>query len=240
MKKLSIILGVLLLSAVLGVLMFHPSCRIQKFDFNHTDFIAQNDLEKMVSPLRGKNVLSVVLSVYLKSRYQHPFPQVEAMHYRITFPGHLSVKIIEKKPWIAFVTNEEVFLYSKDGVLLNAGSDVMANPNQVVIIRGIPPATYEDGQALEPHFLEEMIHMIDNIQHYLPNSNLQIDFLATGHVTLLKDDVLPIKLGEMIDIDKKFKNLADFFNYYKTLEEPKTIQYIDLRLPDKVIVRYDS
>ena len=220
------------------VFLFHPYFRVNSIHVNDTHFLAREDVEQGLRPILHKNILVRYFLGPFMRRFQDANPAILGMTVSIDFPDHLSVVIQEKTAWVAFFSEGRTIFVAKDGSILNPDRTV-AFPDQdlIPIVRGVPLNVLQNDTI--PFWLHDNITLlISNISTYFPNQNLQIELLHHMQFMVLKDDILPIKIGSLDFLDHKFRNLRAFLDNYQ--ENMPPIAYIDLRIEDRIVVQYDK
>ena len=220
-----------------GFLLNHPAFRIKTFYCEGQNFIPSDTITKHTLPYRNFNLFYVRYISDLKSDLKNAYPQIEKVKFKFKFPDGLTLHIIEKKPWVSFLVTDKTLWISQDGTVLNEGnnSPTLTNIDTLLIIRGLGPEFFTRRHINEKLFLN-IKNTIGTIHHYFPNNeNLQLEF-KHEELELLKNDTMRIKLGSFDKLETKVKMLATFLASVPS-ENQQHIQYIDLRIPPKVIVK---
>lgn len=247
-RRLYYLLIIILILIGIGFLLIHPAFRIKTITTEGQNFIPSNAIIKRSSGYYNVNLFSTRYFSGLSSDLKATFPQIEKVKFKFHFPDGLVIRIIEKEPWTSFFVGDQTLWISEDGTVLNEGNNSptsLSNIDKLLIIRGLGPEFFT-GKRLNAKLLPNIQTTFVTIHQYFPNNtNLQLEFkqpiLINGttqfeELELLKDDTMRIKLGSFDKLETKVQMLSVFLNSIPR-EEQEHIQYIDLRIPPKVIVK---
>lgn len=238
-KKFFILFCFILVLAGLIYFIQHPYFKLQKLEYQGQNFILKKSLQSVFAPLEKKNILvaSLMFSHYKKICLKQ-YPQIEKISFGIKYPHYFLIIIKEKKPEFLLITSQKQYFIAEDGTLLNLNYTPIAlnNADHILIIKGLIPQFLEK-TILQKELLKSLKSLKIYLATHLSDQKLQIKFHNPNNLILLKDDILPIKIGDTEDLDEKFQNLKHFFKYVPNIQS-KNIQYIDLRMKNKVIVKY--
>jgi len=211
------------------------------------NFQEKEPLMAAVSLKKGQNILW--LRWITGSRFlTKEFPKLEDIQLSVDLPDTLTLTVKEKKPWLAFLGENGSIVIAKDGTVLSDGSQQVRLPEKgnLLIIRGLPQSLF-DNEHLSDVVLFKLRTIVDKVRYHFPDAALQMDcskldfaseFEGLDDIVLIRDDTLPVKLGSLVDLEEKLSLLKKFFWYYGKEEDPKPLEYIDLRAKGKVIVKY--
>lgn len=239
MKKW-IFIGCMILIGI-GFILFLRSTtfQIQQLHYQGNRFVSQKSLDIYFTPLVKKNILfgAMRFSSYKKKCIKQ-YAQISSIDFSMKFPNYFWIIIKEKQPAFLLITPDSQYFIANDGTLLNTDSSVgsVDNPDKIIIIKGLG-LQLSDKTHIHPHLLKTILAVVLPLKKYLLEKNIQVEFKTNQEVVLLKDDLLPIKIGTTDALEQKFKNLKNFLKYVQ-IDPENPIQFIDLRLPNKVIVKY--
>ena len=164
---------------------------------------------------------------------------IQESEYEYAWPNQLSVRVKEKDPWVIFLVDGKSVLVASDGTLLSDGSRELSKgfSHDVWIIRGFPKSYFLDPK-MPGDLIAHIQKVIGAIQVHYDNRSLQLEFRGEDDWALIQDDMLPIEIGSLDDLDQKFRALHSFFVYYEELKRKKSLASIDLRVPGKLFVTY--
>jgi cell division septal protein FtsQ len=212
-----------------------------------TNFQEKEPLMAAMSSKKGQNILwlSWVTGSHFLTKQ---FPKLESIRLSVNLPDTLTLRVKEKQPWLAFLGEKGSIVIAKDGTVLSDGSQPIHLPEKgnLLIIRGLPQALF-DHEQLSDVVLFKLRTIVDKVRYHFPDAALQMDctnldfsseFEGLDDIVLIRDDTLPVKLGSLVNLEEKLGLLKKFFWYYSKEENPKPLEYIDLRAKGKVIVKY--
>lgn len=237
-------------AASLAVLLYgyhHPYFKIKDIAISGHNFVPKEKLYETLAPLYHENVVAGVMGMPERI-LMRAYAQLRDVDVTVTFPDKLHIAIHEKDPWVIFVGEKQRMVISRDGTVLNRYSDdwVLQHPG-ALIIRGVPATFFKTG-AIHPLVLANIVPIADMINAYLPEMVIQLELkglaltnntVSISQVILWKDDTIPVYLGDLSELEAKFTLLIHFINSGYA-DGKKGIGYIDLRVPNKIIVNYDS
>ena len=234
-------LSVLIVGLVFIAIWQHPALRVTTITMTPAAYLSDSEGLTILEPLRHKPMLSAWVQTTLTPRWRNEFKSADEVMFRYHFPDHIEVTIVEKAPRFLFISEYTNKLVTDDGVVLNpTRQDVdLPDPDQVMIIHGMPSQAL-GVETLSESYLDQIQRVKANLDRYPKLGQIQFELKVANQYILYMQDTLPIKLGTLTDIDEKFYNLSTFLSYYEPLQSKKTINYIDLRVPDRVVVGYDT
>jgi cell division septal protein FtsQ len=222
------------LLTVIVLLFSLPYFSIQHIDFDEMTYLSEKDLKAELSHLKGRNVfLTLIFRPYRK--LFKTYKQIESLEKDVHFPNAITFKVIEKKPWLSCMTEGQTILISSDGIILTRGGDyVIENPNQMMVLKGMSLEYFADDH-ISGHLLTQLKRLNNLRTTYFPNQSVLIEQDAYNSWTLILFDQILVKLGNLDDLEEKFSRLHTFLNMIET-ENYSTINYIDLRIKNKLLV----
>jgi cell division septal protein FtsQ len=240
MKKILWVFIVILIITGLVLFINNKKFFISEIIINNNHFVAKEKIERFTNPLKNHNFfIALTRSFFVKPKILKSFKQIENVKFNFDFPAKIKVTIFEQKPWGMFLIPEKNIFISVDGTILNSGDDPVTidEADKIVIIKGIKSNIFQNN-TINAKLFEKIKQIQSLISQYFLDKNLHLYFEAENNLILLKNDAIPIIIGEMDQLEQKFKNLNNYFLYVKP-DESK-IEYIDLRVTNKVVVKYDK
>ena len=224
------------LLCLIGVFLGHPVFSIQKVEVKGSNFINRDIISKQLEQLVDKNIGSLLFTKKFLWQLKNIHPALDQIKLKIKFPNQVSAVVIEKEPWVTFLSGNNNYIVSADGAIMNKDSinAQIKNINELVIIRGVPERYFKK-HYIDKELLQFSQILVENIQFYFPYENMQIEYLSKQHIDIIKDDTLTIKIGTLDMLDLKFRNLKKYLKRYENMVSK--LEYIDLRVEDKVIVK---
>ncbi len=113
-------------------------------------------------------------------------------------------------------------------------------------IEGLTPYTFKT-KRLHPIITTKLNTLLAELAATLPKERLVIRLehmwtcasMASDELTLVKSSDIPIKMGTLDTFHTQCQSLAVFLTDPVSQDSSKPIHYIDMRIPDKIIVGYE-
>ncbi len=238
MKRLFLTLLILFwISTFIYISLGSQKLKIQNIAIVGNNYVPSEPLEKYCAPLLGKHILSTLFTNSISKQILEKYPQIEKISYHLQWPTTLRIKIKEKPEWAVFIINNEDSIVAEDGTLLNSieTNYHIQSVERLIIVRGIHPNKFKHN-ILHPETVEAIKAIREKIESYQKNVPIQYEFNKIHELSIIYNDEVTIKLGQLEQIEEKFKQLHRFL---KINDKPyNQIDYIDLRIPNKVVVNY--
>jgi hypothetical protein len=235
-RRLFVIL--FLVAVFIGAITFLNSqvVLLKNITYSNRVFTSTDNLDAVTQSFKNRSLLY--------SRFRLPFlfskqiPKLNKVTFKLKWPDSLAVTLYEKPPWLTFLVDSNTVIISRDGTIMSRGLESIENIDQLTIIRGIEPS-YFQSDTLHLDALETIVILIDTLTKILPDLEYQVEKNNGDDWTLLKDDILPIYIGNLDRLEEKCILLNSFLKHYSNQTRKKAINYIDLRVRSKCIVNYD-
>ena len=192
---------------------------------------------------------NVTLTLFgtLKKHLKNTFPELQDIKIKWKYPQTLQLQVIEKAPRYSFIINKHRILVAKDGTVLEKGghNTILEDGSHIIIVKGIE-SSFLKHTLVNKTIINMIDEIVSEIETKHPQMIFQLDFdqfkiknnFITTELTVLKDDTLPIKVGQIEKLAEKFEMLHYFLK--SNLHKESPIDYIDLRVPKRVIVKYGN
>ena len=185
--------------------------------------------------------LSTETITHLTNKYKNKniiikdIPYIETLTIKCQFPSMLRIIIKEKKPWLSLYSQGKNISIAEDGTFLDKKHDVpINNAEQLIIIKNLPQQILHRN-ALSSHYVNTFKQIVTAIQTVFPNQTCQIEPYKWNQWLLWLNDDIPIYINkDMTHLEKQLKNAKQALD-----SKHKKPKYIDLRIPKKVIIRYE-
>lgn len=237
----------LVLGVVFGVFWWHPFFHVQLIQQSGNQFVTSAQLTASLEALKPISWLSARWGGVSRP-IMNQFKSVQSVSVSGQFPHQLSVTLLEKSPWLAFYVEQDVWVVASDGTVLSRGGDMpMLDDADLLVVYGVPGSFFSD-QGLNAPFLETMKTIVQSVRTYFPYPNLQVrlEGLYLGESgyqmaswNLIKDDDIRIVMETLDDLPQRFQALTHYFSSLTPTQET-AIDYIDMRVPTKIIIGYDT
>lgn len=223
------------------------------------------DKDKALTVIQKKQHENFILTrLSLKATLLNQFPQIATVSVSFGPSQTLIVKITAKPLWLKFIAQNKVYWCSKDGSLLDVdpeSTEPLTNltiyyPNNKPITYSsnkIPKETLERfrviKEVLTKNFPKETFKLSSNmyrrpaifIDEFLtehPSIEKSLSSTAAPIQWILNWENIQIYLGKLSDIESKINALTIFINYAKKHNLLSSIESIDLRIKNKLFVKY--
>lgn len=235
------------LSMLLYVFQTWPSLSWSNVQIHGLNVIEKTVFKDECKTYYGKNIISLSLFGQLKRHLLHTFPELQDIKIKWKHPQTLQLQVIEKAPRYSFIINKQRILVAKDGTVLEKGghNTILEDGSHIIIIKGIETAFFKNN-SVNKNITDMIDEIVSEIETKHPQMIFQLAFEQfkiknkhiTTELTVLKDDTLPIKVGQIKNLAEKFEILHYFLK--SNLHKESPIDYIDLRVPKRVIVKYGN
>jgi len=235
--------------------------KVKKIRITGAYYCKEAEIRSIASAYKGHQLIKVILSGQLKKKLQKQFSAIQSVRVSVLFPSVLTIKVVEKSPFAAFYTAKNVRIVASDGAFLEAIA-LTITPNAQVNVSGVPISLLTPDA--HPIIIDKVAHIYAEISQYPELKTAEINFqrLVLSEVpmiisanqelwvvpdcepigdqfVILKARKLPIKMGGLESLSEKLKTLDAFFGQKNVNISSQNITYIDLRVPDRVIVKYE-
>lgn len=239
MKKILLIIFIVLLFIAIFFFLRDPKYIISDIYYFNNNFVPIKYLDQNFNSLKGKNFLIDWFSFNNhKKKFLQKFPEVESVKIYLKFPNTLKIFVKEKDPSFLIICKKKNFVISEDGFVLNFLNNQasITNLNKILIIKGLNSDIIK-GNLLDANLLNEIKIISNYLKINFPLTSFQILF-ENDQIVILKDDLVPIKIGSITNLNTKIINLKKILTFLPEAKQ-KNIMYLDLRIPDRVIIKYN-
>ncbi len=235
--------------AFLALLIIAPLCILGwLLFFTHTFAVSaitvvdakpntQESVRALSQDSTGKNIL-FISTEQLEQKILHDVPQVRDVHILRKLPGTLKIIVQEKKPALLLVSGGSHYFVDAEGIAYeNASLDVLPGVVLPTVKNSDSLAEVTLGtNAVDASFVNFMME----VQAKLPEithaqiAEMRIPSLATREVHFLLDRNWKILMDTTRSAEDQLDILGRLLEDTITTEEQQTLQYIDLRIANRV------
>ena len=209
MRALKLLIGLCI--GIIGISFFIPVQLKAVFDQNET-YIPKQLIRKEVSDLKNIRLIQLTNWQDIKTKTINKYPMIKDIKIKWNqFPKLKSS--FTKKPWVLLLKDENQYLYSMDGTLLNQNIVDVEIPDENIIIVNIE-RHIELTNKLDQHYisiLKSIITEVDNV----PGISCQKIIIQEKAIQLLTKSGIMIEIGNISKIKEKFTSLKYFLGYYR-------------------------
>lgn len=162
------------------------------------------------------------------------FPYIEDVKIKRVLPEELIIKVTECKPAVTVEREEEYFLFSDKGRMLE---EISALPDDTPRIIGLHTDDMKAGDYLKEEDGDRfklLLQMTDIMEQYALNDIDVIDMRDMLNLRLLYDGRMDIQLGSSADIEYKLRAAKSIID---TAVEKRTVGLIDVSSRDSMRMR---
>ncbi|MDA1353266.1 MAG: hypothetical protein O3A01_02195 [bacterium] len=230
----SLLIIITLTICTISISITHPFFAIKRVHYHTENFVSIDQLIPYGNSLMGKTIFCVLWLGGFKYTLSTQLPAIKTLSIRADFPNGIIIRVTEKEPWVSFVGAFGSIIVAQDGTILNNPDSIVTleKLEDIIIIGGIQPEALS-GSRISSELLAQLTQLVAHIQFYFPTVNLQMEF-DSNELMLIKDDRLPIKIGSLENLDIKFRNLK---SYLENTPNTDRLEYIDIRVEDRVVVK---
>jgi len=237
----------ILLIGLLGLLLFSTTYKINgascnninvNFEKNSSEaFLTKKDIVKTIeenfsTPVVGRNLNTIDLTFIEKTAQKIPF--VKRADAFFDSNNTLNVNIIEKRPLVRVINSSNVSYY-----IDNEANKFEISPNftiRVVLATGF----IKDDMLMNTSLSSDIDKAIFKLANYVDEHELwkamieQIYVEANGDFVLIpKVGDFEILLGDLTDLELKFKKLKNFYEKDVDLDQP--IEVVNLKYSNQIL-----
>lgn len=203
-----------------------------KFTFAE-QFIPKNEIKRDISALKNIRLIQFLNWPVIKRQLLEKYPMIHSISLSVINFKNIQVNVIEKVPWAMIIKNNQPYIFSDDGVLLNPNLTDVELPNQkIMIINSSLQLT--DENAINQRELD-VLHSISKGLAEVPLFHLQQVVIKKESINIIEDGGLVIHLGNEKNLQEKFIMLKYFIGKYR--KKLTDMQLIDIQFPKRVIIK---
>jgi len=246
-EKYKYSLLLILLSGLVGVLLFSTSYKtnsysctdiIVNFDERPSGkFLTKNEIVKTIegsfgTPITDRNLHNIDLNLVEQTAQNIPFVKQADAYFDSNYT--LNVNIIEKRPLVRVINSSNVSYY-----IDNEANKFEVSPNftvRVVLASGF----IKDDNTVNVPLSSNIDKAIFELAAFIDDSKLwkamieQIYVEANGDFVLIpKVGDFEILIGEVKDLEMKFKKLENFYKKDVDIDEP--IEVVNLKYSNQIL-----
>ncbi len=185
----------------------------------------------------GQNIL-FVSTEQIEQRILREVPQVRDAHIVRKLPGTLKVIVQEKKPALLLISGGSYYFVDDEGIAYeNASLDVLPGVVLPTVKNTDTKAMVRLGtNAVESSFIQFMNEALEKLPDITEANiaEMRIPSLATREVHFLLDTNWKILMDTTRSAEGQLDILFRLLEDTVTQEEKQTLEYIDLRIPNRV------
>lgn len=197
----------------------------------------QEEVRAIADAMRGKNILFLQTEV-LSGRLVRDIPQIKNVRIVRKLPGTLKIIIQEKTPVLLLLSKASYYFVDATGIAYQSASlDSLPGVVLPVVKNSDPNANVTLGDlAVE----ESFVSFIEEVQKKIPDLakaqvvEMRIPSLAAREVHFYLDRNWKILMDTTRPASAQLDVLQRLLEHTVSAEEQQTLQYIDVRIPNRV------
>ncbi len=251
-KWRALIIATFLLLALLSMgiwALYRYPIALKTIVVDGTHYVKRGDISRAVTPYYHRNAVMVSGLGILSDGLVNRLPQIQSVETDFQWPHAVRVTVTEKRPWIGIKTPSESIVLAQDGTVLRRDPSGRFSEGGLIVIQNVP-GLFVSPRGVHPYLLNNLRPIVSTLRRYFPIEPIHLTlnglYLAPTHcsfdfLTITLQDGTPVQVGPDQDVEKKISGLWHFLSVVpKQSSENRRIEYIDLRVPGKVIVRYGA
>lgn len=239
--KLVIIFSIILIMLIITLALFSPIFNIKKININLYDWsqklVDLNIAYKSIDYFRSKNIILVEKNEIQEqlTNYQKNINEIKVN--KDIFKRELNIKVGSYKPLFYTIFNWKKYIISENGVFIYTNNYVFKDIKEIKLSLSEKNKEFiEYKQILNEEYLQKIIKFKNDIEQnviwvkvknmYYFQKEREVHFDINNDIKLIFD--------LNVEIDEQLKKLIVFSKEHKNLTKVNNINYIDLRIPNKV------
>lgn len=230
------------LALFVWLLFFTPIFTVQAITIVDARPSVEDSAKELLSGLIGKNIFFVLPDVHEK-RIAAELPSVRTAHLTLKLPSTVKVVIQEKTPALLLLTGGDYYFVDRDGVVYEqARLDTL--PGIVLpVVKNTDTQTTRTVTFGVPVMERSFVDFIAVIQEQLPEhfgvrvGEIRIPSLSAREVTFVLDNNWLIRFDTGRSAEQQLAVLEQLLDHTIADDERNTLDYVDLRIPNRVYYR---
>jgi cell division septal protein FtsQ len=196
-------------------------------------FIPKNEIKRDINVLKNIRLIQFLNWPVIKRQLLEKYPMIDSISLSILNFPNIQVNVLEKVPWAMIIKNNQPYIFSDDGVLLNPNLTDVELPNQKIMIISSTLRLIEENAINQKDLA--VLHSISNGLAQVPLLRLQQVVIKKEGINIIEDGGLVINLGNEKNLQEKFIMLKYFIGKYRN--KLTDMELIDIQFPKWVIIK---
>jgi cell division protein FtsQ len=228
-KAFLIILMIFLILGVIGTSAYFI-CRVKTVEVHGNTRFSSEQIVAMSAIKQGDSIFTLknaeIKSLLLKD------PYIRTADIEVKLPDTVLLKISENTACAMILYMDSFIILDDEGIILEITSNVAKEFAPVV--SGMNVTAFKVGQKIQSADDQQLIcyqTLMKKLKEYMALGNMsEINLSSTGAIMLVSKDGLRIRIGAMIEIDKKLKWVSAVLPIL--IGQGKTSGVLDVSNPD--------
>jgi len=207
-------------------------CNIEEVVIKGNDYLNEDEIFSKSQIKLGENIFKLDLKKSIDSLKQEPW--IKELEIKRIIPNKIIISLKEREGAAIIYISEECFILSKEGIVL---TKIDKQEGSVIpLISGLKIAEVKIGETInEPEF-RTALEIINSANVILPREFYKVKILASDDFLLYNiDDTLKVRANKPEEIINKGNLLREALG--KIVKEKLSVEYIDMRFKDSVIIK---
>lgn len=235
------VIVLILLFASAGIILLSlPVWRIKEVTVIGNRVISEKDIKNKAVVSLDENVFFV--NYREVNRRIRTIPQIKNSWARGQLPSSVIIKVEERKPFAVAVLKDRYLVVDDEGVIIDmmkgssGGNMSLYGVTDLPTVIGLPKGSILKDERIEPEAMKTVARSFKVLGRTMDKSKFELDLEDSDDISIIINDAMKVKLGEMKDIDKKL----DIFSRIIKSGGPgrPAIEYIDVRIPETPAVKF--
>lgn len=238
-KSKAIILSFFIAIIFMVALTLLPVWKLRQLVVKGTSHLAGRVLEEKVADFLGQNLWWLKRAEISKRILE--IPAVQKAVLKNNFFSQMVVEVEERKPLLMTNLDNDLVILDTAGFIIARSSNYeewVGNPftyQNLAMVVGLGEGDFSS-QKVEPVAFSSIKNILSNFKVLFPGSQLKIALQNKRKIMVTINDILPVILGEMVDLEEKVRVLKILLPVVG--RDFSSIEYLDLSVPTCPVVRY--
>ena len=190
-------------------------------------FIPKNEIKRDINALKNIRMIQFLNWPVIKKKLKKKYPMVESISLSLHQFPNVHVLIKEKMPWAIIIKENQPFIFSYDGILLNKNLSDVELPNKKIMVVNARVDLMQNDQMTTS--LLSTLHRISEGLSEVPLFKVQQIIVDKNTINIIEENGLIIHVGDERNLKEKFLMLKYFLGKYR--RRLNQIQLIDIQFP---------
>lgn len=219
-----------------------PIFRIEGVTVTGARLLLPDDIIRIANIEKGKSLL--LASFKWPHERISKIPIVKKVSFSRVLPATVLIKIEERREAaVCVLKNKQSFILDSEGVILNPTGSYEASADfsditSLPVMDGLDDSNIEDGKCVSSDTGKGVLKLLSEFEVFVVPQKLKIDVWDINDVSLLVDDVLKVRIGDVSDLKEKMNIFESI--YLKVKDRKDNIEYIDVSSKLFPVVKYKS
>ena len=235
-KRTGLLKAAVLILAVLSfllVILYLPVWRVKEVIVQGNKIVAREQIIEQAGISFDENIFFVNSGEVRRSIKE--IPQIKKTDVFAKIPSSIVIRVEERKPFAVFIVDGSYYIADNEGVILNREQGVKGALDLPTVV-GLSKGQLVSENRIAPSLVEALAKSYKLLSQLMPPNSFAVEMKQAADINILINDIIKVKIGEPLDIDKKLFVLRLLFE--RAGDKRSRIEYVDVRLPDLPVVKF--